>query len=142
LDAFFFLSVRFLFHSLLFLQTEEKQLTRHIDAVTKLRSSLPMYEIEDYTFQTLEGKSTKLSELFGDKSELVVQHLMWTPGVRSFLRSFLVLSPLPSLHLSLHPNEVLVLFGFLLFAEGKALPCLLLLARCLLGLLSSDHWAL
>jgi len=65
------------------LNEEEKQLTRLRDALTKKRHELPWTKVPDYVFDYVdaEGKASKvkLSEAFGDKSELIVQHFMY-PG--------------------------------------------------------------
>lgn len=38
----------------------------------KLRTEIPPTEVEDYTFEDSQGGEVKLSELFGDKSELLL----------------------------------------------------------------------
>jgi predicted dithiol-disulfide oxidoreductase (DUF899 family) len=44
--------------------------------VAELRKSLPPKAVEDYEFSSSLGQTTRLSELFGDKSELLVIHNM------------------------------------------------------------------
>ena len=62
------------------LLAEEKALTRERDRVAALRRDLPWVKVEkDYVFETPAGKR-KLIELFGPRSQLVVQHFMLTPG--------------------------------------------------------------
>ena len=56
----------------------EKALTRMRDLVSAERRELPWVKVEkQYVFDTTEGKKT-LSELFGDNSQLIVHHFMWT----------------------------------------------------------------
>jgi predicted dithiol-disulfide oxidoreductase (DUF899 family) len=58
----------------------EKQLTRERDALNAERRTLPMVRIEkDYLFETPEGGRT-LAELFGGRSQLIVNHFMLGPG--------------------------------------------------------------
>lgn len=60
------------------LLAEEKALTRARDRVAALRRELPWVEVEDVTFAGEHGP-VRLSELFGDHSQLVVQHFMFAP---------------------------------------------------------------
>ena len=61
------------------LLAEEKELTRHRDQVNEARRALPWVKIEkDYLFDTAGGKRT-LAELFGGRSQLIVQHFMFGP---------------------------------------------------------------
>lgn len=61
------------------LLAEEKRLTRQMDAVSAKRRALPWVRIEkDYRFQTGCG-SLSLADLFGTKSQLVIQHFMLGP---------------------------------------------------------------
>jgi len=57
----------------------EKQLTRLSDELAAARQALPWVPIEkDYEFDTEHGRRT-LAELFGGRSQLVVQHFMFGP---------------------------------------------------------------
>lgn len=61
------------------LLAEEKALTRARDKVAALRRDLPWLRVEkDYTFEGPTGKM-KLADLFGGRSQLLVQHFMLTP---------------------------------------------------------------
>lgn len=58
----------------------EKNLVRHSDEVARQRRQLPRVRVDKtYTFDTPEGKRT-LTELFEDRSQLLVQHFMFGPG--------------------------------------------------------------
>jgi predicted dithiol-disulfide oxidoreductase (DUF899 family) len=58
----------------------EKQLTRLRDEIASERRALPWVKVEkDYVFDTPDGRKT-LAELFGDKSQLIVNHFMLGPG--------------------------------------------------------------
>jgi len=66
---------------------KEKELTRQRDAVSQARREMPWVKIEkDYRFQTIQGERS-LSDLFADKSQLIVQHFMfgedWKEGCPS-----------------------------------------------------------
>lgn len=62
------------------LLAEEKRLTRQMDAVSAKRRALPWVKIEKaYRFESRRG-SVPLAELFGAKSQLVIQHFMLGPG--------------------------------------------------------------
>lgn len=61
------------------LLTREKELTRHRDAVDEARRALPWVKVEkEYLFEGPNGRET-LSDLFGGRSQLVVQHFMFGP---------------------------------------------------------------
>jgi predicted dithiol-disulfide oxidoreductase (DUF899 family) len=61
------------------LLTQEKELTRHYDAVAAARRALPWVRIEkEYVFDTVDGRKT-LSELFDRRSQLIVRHFMFGP---------------------------------------------------------------
>jgi predicted dithiol-disulfide oxidoreductase (DUF899 family) len=61
------------------LLAEEKKETRRRDALNAQRRSLPMVRIEkEYVFEGLEGPTT-LPGLFGDSSQLIIQHIMFGP---------------------------------------------------------------
>jgi predicted dithiol-disulfide oxidoreductase (DUF899 family) len=61
------------------LLAEEKKLTRQRDALNARRRALPMVRVEKhYVFDGPEGEITLL-ELFGDRRQLVVQHIMFGP---------------------------------------------------------------
>ena len=59
------------------LLAKEKELTRQRDAVSAQRRELPWVQVEkDYVFDGPIGKQS-LVDLFGDKSQLIVYHLMF-----------------------------------------------------------------
>ena len=61
------------------LLVREKALTREHDAVAAARAALPWVRVEkDYAFATARGPAT-LGELFGGRSQLIVQHFMFAP---------------------------------------------------------------
>jgi predicted dithiol-disulfide oxidoreductase (DUF899 family) len=61
------------------LLAQERELTRHRDAVNAARRRLPMVEItKDYTFMTPRG-AISLPELFEGRTQLLVYHLMFEP---------------------------------------------------------------
>jgi predicted dithiol-disulfide oxidoreductase (DUF899 family) len=58
---------------------EEKELTRRRDALNADRRRLPMVRVDqDYVFTGPDGE-VRLADLFGDKRQLVVQHVMYDP---------------------------------------------------------------
>ncbi len=58
---------------------EEKKLTRQRDALNAERRRLPMVRVDkDYVFEGPDGQAT-LAELFGDRGQLIVQHVMFGP---------------------------------------------------------------
>ena len=62
------------------LLAREKELTRLQDQIARERRALPWVRVEkDYVFDTPEGKRS-LADLFEGRSQLVVQHFMFTPG--------------------------------------------------------------
>jgi len=61
------------------LLAEEKELTRRHDALNASRRRLPMVKVDkEYVFDGPDGPVT-LAELFGDKRQLIVQHVMFGP---------------------------------------------------------------
>ena len=59
---------------------KEKEATRTLDNLAKLRLELPWTKVEkDYTFEGPNGK-LKLADLFGKNSQLIVYHFMYAPG--------------------------------------------------------------
>jgi predicted dithiol-disulfide oxidoreductase (DUF899 family) len=61
---------------------EEKALTRHRDAVSALRLTLPWVRVdEDYVFDGPQGK-LRLADLFQGRSQLCIKHFMMGPGAR------------------------------------------------------------
>ena len=57
----------------------EKELTRLSDELARERMALPWVPVEtEYTFDTEDGVKT-LAELFGGRSQLIVQHFMFGP---------------------------------------------------------------
>ena len=65
------------------LLTAEMDLRRRVEAVAKLRRSLPLGgEVpEDYVFD--EGRPVRLSQLFGDKKSLVLYSYMYGPKMKA-----------------------------------------------------------
>lgn len=62
------------------LLAEEKEETRRRDALNAQRRRLPMVRIEkEYVFEAAQGPTT-LAGLFGDSSQLIIQHIMFDPG--------------------------------------------------------------
>jgi predicted dithiol-disulfide oxidoreductase (DUF899 family) len=61
------------------LLAQEKHFTRLRDQLTEARRALPWVRVEqNYVFQGAEG-ARALRDLFGDKSQLLVYHLMFAP---------------------------------------------------------------
>lgn len=59
---------------------KEKEFTKLRDDISRQRRELPWVRVEkDYSFEGSDGRVT-LSELFGDKSQLIVYHFMFGPG--------------------------------------------------------------
>jgi predicted dithiol-disulfide oxidoreductase (DUF899 family) len=62
------------------LLVKEKEFSKARDALSAQRRELPMEEVrEDYVFEGPRGR-VKLSELFGDKKQLIVYHFMFDPS--------------------------------------------------------------
>lgn len=62
------------------LLAKEKELTKARDALSAARRDLPWVKLEKaYAFDTPQGRKS-LTDLFGDKSQLVVYHFMLGPG--------------------------------------------------------------
>jgi predicted dithiol-disulfide oxidoreductase (DUF899 family) len=58
---------------------QEKELTRLRDELSAQRRDLPWVRVDkEYVFEGSDGK-TGLAELFGDKSQMIVQHFMFGP---------------------------------------------------------------
>jgi len=58
---------------------KEKEFTRLREELARERRELPWERVDkDYVFDTAEGKAS-LSDLFGGKSQLIVQHFMFGP---------------------------------------------------------------
>ena len=61
------------------LLAQEKELTRRHDELNATRRRLPMVRVDqEYVFEGPDGKVT-LGDLFGDKRQLIVQHVMFGP---------------------------------------------------------------
>jgi predicted dithiol-disulfide oxidoreductase (DUF899 family) len=61
------------------LLAEEKELTRRRDALNAQRRRLPMVRLDkEYRFEGPQGQ-VSLAGLFGDRSQLIVQHVMFGP---------------------------------------------------------------
>lgn len=62
------------------LLAQEKELTRHRDAVNTARRRLPMVLVEkDYVFEGTAGRA-RLFDLFGGRRQLIVYHFMFDPS--------------------------------------------------------------
>lgn len=61
------------------LRRREKAATRELDAIAAQRRRLPMVEVPDYTLVGSDGP-VRLAEIFGDRSQLITYHHMWTDG--------------------------------------------------------------
>src|SRR6266496_2622641 len=60
------------------LLTREKALTRARDELAAARRELPMVRVEkEYVFEGADGRATLL-DLFAGRSQLIVDHMMWT----------------------------------------------------------------
>ncbi len=85
----------------------EKEIWEKEKAVVKLKKELSKTKVQDYTFTSPKGK-IKLSELFGDKSDLIIIHnmgkkcpycTMWADGFNGLIHhitdrtAFAVVSP-------------------------------------------------
>lgn len=67
---------------------KEKAHTREKDALSEARRGLPWVRLDqDYVFETAAGGSAKLSELFGERSQLIVYHFMFGPDQASGCKS-------------------------------------------------------
>ncbi|MBT2688789.1 DUF899 family protein [Bacillus sp. ISL-47] len=90
------------------IEEKEKELFRVKEELTALRRQLPSFTVKDYILTTTDGTKIALSELFGDKQELVVIHNMgkscpyctlWADGLNGFTKhienkaSFVLTSP-------------------------------------------------
>lgn len=74
-----FLLVHFLLH-FIFCSFFLQELTRLSDEVAAMRRALPRTKISKaYTFKGTDEKSYSLSDLFRGKSQLIIQHLMFSP---------------------------------------------------------------
>ena len=61
------------------LLAQEKEMTRRHDELNAARRRLPMVKVDqEYVFEGPDGKAT-LAQLFGDKRQLIVQHVMFGP---------------------------------------------------------------
>jgi predicted dithiol-disulfide oxidoreductase (DUF899 family) len=61
------------------LLVKEKKLTRAKDAIAAERRQLPMVRVEkDYVFEGPDG-AVRLADLFGDRSQLLINHFMFGP---------------------------------------------------------------
>lgn len=61
------------------LRVREKAATRELDAIAAQRRRLPMVEMPDYVLEGEDGP-VRLSEIFGDRSQLIVYNHMWFDG--------------------------------------------------------------
>ncbi len=88
--------------------TLEKQLLEDKKKLTELRRQIPDEEVKDYSLKKADGTQINLSELFGNKTELIVIHNMgkscpyctlWADGFNGVVdhlddrASFVVISP-------------------------------------------------
>lgn len=58
------------------IQKLEESLYKGAQEIQELRRQLSPEEVKDYIFDTADGSSQKLSDLFGDKSDLIIIHNM------------------------------------------------------------------
>jgi predicted dithiol-disulfide oxidoreductase (DUF899 family) len=59
---------------------QEKQLTRATDALNAQRRGLPMVKVDkEYRFMGLDKQTATLSDLFGERDQLIVYHFMFGP---------------------------------------------------------------
>ena len=66
---------------------QEKAFTRARDELSAARRALPWVEVsKDYVFDTPDGKRS-LGDLFGDHSQLIIQHYMYGPDWQEGCRS-------------------------------------------------------
>jgi len=90
------------------IQTLESEILEKKQKLAELRRSLPKQEIEDYELKSRDGRTLKLSEVFGESNQLILVHNMgkdcpyctlWADGfngIRDHLRNraaFIVVSP-------------------------------------------------
>jgi predicted dithiol-disulfide oxidoreductase (DUF899 family) len=90
------------------IQALEKQINELKEQLAKLRQTQPRTPVGEYTFKTHDGGEVKLSELFGDKDDLILIHNMgsgcvyctlWADGFNSSVdhlsnrAAFVVVSP-------------------------------------------------
>jgi predicted dithiol-disulfide oxidoreductase (DUF899 family) len=54
----------------------EAEISEKIEALAKLRKQLPLEPVKDYTFRASNGGEVRLSDLFGDKNDLIIIHNM------------------------------------------------------------------
>lgn len=75
----------------------EQQIRGLKKQLLEARKVLPRQEVEDYTFKRPDGSDVRLSQLFGDKKDLLVIHNMgrscpyctlWADGFNGFTRHF------------------------------------------------------
>lgn len=75
------------------IREKQEELVRIKEELTALRKQYPTEQVEDYELTKPDGTKVKLSELFGDKSELFVIHNMgegckyctlWADGLNGF----------------------------------------------------------
>lgn len=71
----------------------EAELQSKRQELNELRRSIPREEVKDYEFTGSDGRACKLSDLFGDKSDLIIIHNMgkscpyctlWADGFEGF----------------------------------------------------------
>ncbi len=59
----------------------EKELTKHRDRINNERRKLPMVKLDkEYTFEEPNG-SVKLIDLFAGRTQLIIYHFMFAPGL-------------------------------------------------------------
>lgn len=79
------------------IQELQKSILETREKINKLRAEQPEEEIQDYEMTSLDGNPIKLSELFGDKDEMMLIHNMgpgcpyctlWADGFKGFMPYF------------------------------------------------------
>lgn len=54
----------------------EQEIIAKKQKLYELKRQMPRFEVQDYTLKAVDGKEVKLSEVFGDKKELILVHNM------------------------------------------------------------------
>ena len=87
------------------LLAKEKEFTKARDALSAARRALPWVKVEkNYVFDGPAGKQT-LADLFDGRSQLIVYHFMFGPGLEGRLPALLVIGPTTSIGASCISNQ-------------------------------------
>jgi predicted dithiol-disulfide oxidoreductase (DUF899 family) len=77
------------------INSKEKELISLKQELAALRKQLPLFKVDDYTLTSTDGDKVLLSELFGEKNELILIHNMgkscsyctlWADGFSGFTK--------------------------------------------------------